>query len=185
MNKKKLILTSGAANIFEWYDYVLFGHFAPIIGANFFPDSDPKTSLLEAFLVFAIGYLMRPVGGIVFGMIGDKFGRRTALSSAMIVMAFPTAAIAFLPTYKDIGIAATILMVIIRMTQGFSMGGAVTGSMSFIIEHTEKKYRGLFGSIPMFCICIGILLGSVISYFTKFFLAEEAFYQWGWRTPFL
>ena len=95
MNKKKLVFTSGVANTFEWYDYALFGHFAPIIGAKFFPENDPNSALLHAFLVFAIGYLMRPLGGIFFGIVGDKFGRKIALSSSIMCMAIPTAAIGF------------------------------------------------------------------------------------------
>lgn len=185
MNKRKLILSSGIANTFEWYDYVLFGHFAPIIGAKFFPDSDPNTSLLKAFLIFAIGYLMRPIGGIFFGIIGDRFGRRAALSASIICMAFPTSLIGIIPTYGSIGISATILMIVVRMLQGLSMGGALTGSVSFIIEHTEKKQRGFLGSIPMASICIGILLGSAVSYLVKASLTTEQFFNWGWRLPFL
>lgn len=185
MNKKKLILSSGIANSFEWYDYALFGHFAQIIGEKFFPDSDPSISLLQVFLVFAVGYLMRPLGGVFFGIIGDRFGRRSALSAAVICMSVPTACIGILPTYDDIGITATTLMIVVRMLQGLSMGGALTGSVSFIIEHTSRKHRGFIGSIPMASICIGILLGSLVSYTIKNILSPEDFYDWGWRLPFM
>lgn len=185
MNKRKLILTSGVANTFEWYDYVLFGHFAPLLGSKFFPDDDPSTSLLKAFLVFAVGYLMRPLGGVFFGILGDRFGRRAALSASVICMAFPTAVIGILPTYDSIGIAATTLMILVRMLQGLSMGGALTGSVSFIVEHTKKEQRGLLGSIPMASICVGILLGSSTSYLIKNLLTPEQFDHWGWRVPFV
>jgi MFS transporter, MHS family, proline/betaine transporter len=185
MNKRKLILTSGVANTFEWYDYALFGHFAPIIGQKFFPESDPGASLLQAFLVFAIGYLMRPIGGVFFGVIGDKFGRRVALSSAVICMAIPTAAIGFLPSYETMGIISTSLMIVVRMLQGLSMGGALTGSISFVIEHTTKKHRGIAGSISMSSICIGILLGSTAAYLTRAAFSPEQFNEWGWRLPFI
>lgn len=185
MNKKKLILASGIANTFEWYDYALFGHFAPIIGAKFFPQSDPNTALLHAFLVFAIGYLMRPIGGIFFGIIGDKFGRKTALSSAVICMAIPTAAIGFLPTYESLGIISTEIMIIVRMLQGLSMGGALTGSVSFVIEHSNKNNRGLFGSFSMASICVGILLGSITSFLIKTIFSPEEFDNWAWRIPFI
>jgi MHS family proline/betaine transporter-like MFS transporter len=185
MNKRKLIITSGIANTFEWYDYALFGHFAPIIGAKFFPESDPSASLLQAFLVFAIGYLMRPIGGVFFGVLGDRFGRKTALSAAVVCMAFPTLLIGILPTYETIGITATILMIIVRMMQGLSMGGALTGSVSFIIEHTGKKRRGFLSSISMSSICVGILLGSSVSYLIKYVLTGQQFYDWGWRIPFV
>lgn len=185
MNKRKLVLTSGVANTFEWYDYALFGHFAPIIGQKFFPDSDPSASLLQVFLVFAVGYLMRPIGGIFFGVIGDKLGRRVALSLAIMCMAIPTAAIGFLPTYETWGITSTIAMIVFRMIQGLSMGGALTGSISFVIEHTEKNRRGLYGSVSMMSICLGVLLGSLVSYFVKSIFSDEQFDLWAWRLPFV
>ncbi|MFK7973803.1 MAG: MFS transporter [Rickettsiaceae bacterium] len=185
MNNKKLILTSGIANTFEWYDYALFGHFALIIGEKFFPGNDPNVLVLQAFLVFAVGYLVRPLGGVFFGIIGDKFGRKVALSSAIMCMAIPTAAVGFLPTYETCGITSAILMILVRMMQGLSMGGALTGSVSFIIEHTQKENRGFFGSIPMACICIGILLGSLVSFVTKSTFSAEAFNLWAWRLPFI
>jgi MHS family proline/betaine transporter-like MFS transporter len=185
MNKRKLILTSGVANTFEWYDYALFGHLAPIIGQKFFPEAEPSAALLQVFLVFAVGYLMRPLGGIFFGVIGDKFGRKVALSTAIMCMAIPTAAIGFLPTYESIGITSTILMIIIRIMQGLSMGGALTGSVSFIIEHTPKENRGLFGSISMASICAGILLGSIVLFLIKSVFTPEQFDNWAWRLPFI
>jgi len=185
MNRRKLVFSSGVANAFEWYDYALFGHFAPLIGMKFFPNSDPNSSLLHAFLAFAIGYLMRPIGGIFFGVIGDRFGRKIALSASIFCMSLPTALIGILPTYDDIGITATILMIIVRMLQGLSMGGALTGSISFVIEHTTATHRGFTGSISMSSICIGILFGSTISYLIQNFLSVEQFDNWGWRIPFL
>ena len=185
MNKTKLVFSSGIASIFEWYDYTLFGHFAAIWAKQFFPSEDMNSAMLNAFAAFAIGYLMRPIGGIVFGVIGDKFGRKVALSTSVMCMAVPTALIGLLPTYASIGVAATVLMVLARMLQGLSMGGALTGSMSFIIEHTPAKHRGLVGSIPMSSICIGILLGSIVSSLTQWALSVEDFESWGWRIPFL
>lgn len=185
MNKRKLVLTSGVANTFEWYDYALFGHFAPIIGRKFFPDNDPSVALLQVLLVFAVGYLMRPIGGIFFGILGDRLGRKTSLSLAVMCMAIPTAAIGFLPTYQTLGITSTVAMIIFRMLQGLSMGGALTGSISYIIEHTEKKQRGLYGSIPMLSICLGILFGSLVSFCVKNIFSAEQFNLWAWRLPFI
>jgi MHS family proline/betaine transporter-like MFS transporter len=183
--KKRLIISSGIANAFEWYDYALFGHLAPIIGQKFFPDNDPNAALLNAFLLFAAGYVMRPLGGLAFGIIGDKLGRRTALSAAVFFMAFPTALIGLIPTYETIGIFAPIIMLIARMLQGLSMGGALTGSVSFLIEHASVRRRGIAGSIPMAGICIGILMGSLTSTFFKSIMTPEEFNEWGWRVPFL
>ncbi|WP_347939252.1 MFS transporter [Rickettsia oklahomensis] len=184
MNRSKLVFSSGIANTFEWYDYVLFGYFAPIIGAKFFPNDDANTSLLQAFLVFAIGYLARLLGGIFFGIIGDRFGRKVALTSALFCMSAPTVLIGILPTYHTIGITATVLMIIVRILQGFSIGGALTGSISFVIEHTSK-YRGFTGSILMSSICSGLLLGAFVSYIVKNILTASQFDNFGWRIPFL
>ena len=185
MNKRKLVVVGGVANTFEWYDYALFAHLAPIIGEKFFPKTDPSSALLQVFLVFAVGYLMRPLGGVFFGIVGDRFGRKTALSTAIICMAVPTAAIGFLPTYESWGIASTSLMIVVRMMQGLSMGGSLTGSVSFLIEHTKKEQRGFFGSISMASICAGILLGSVVLFLVKNILTEDQFNDWGWRIPFI
>lgn len=185
MKNAKLILSSAAANTFEWYDYGLFVHLAPIIGEKFFPDNDPSISLLKAFLVFAVGYLMRPIGGIFFGILGDKFGRRSALSASILCMALPTTVIGLLPTYNDIGLVATSLMIIMRMLQGLSMGGALTTSVCFLIEHTDKSKRGFAGSISMSGICVGILLGSLVSFAVKQSMGQEQFIDFGWRIPFI
>lgn len=185
MNRRKLVISSGVANLFEWYDYALFGNLATIIGAKFFPEETQTASLLNAFLVFAAGYLMRPIGGIFFGVIGDKHGRKIALSWAVICMSLPTAIIGILPTYESIGSYASLLMIIMRMIQGLSMGGALTGSISFLIEHSNEKKRGLYGSIPMASICLGILLGNIVSFVTKYIVGEVQFLAWGWRIPFI
>lgn len=185
MNRVKTIFSSGLANTFEWYDYILYGHFAAILGSKFFPDDDPVASLLNAFVAFAAGYFMRPFGGIFFGVLGDKFGRKAALSASLMCMAVPTVAIGLLPTYETIGITATVLMIVARMIQGLSMGGALTGSISFSIEHASKTRRGLAGSVSMSSICIGILMGSLVVYLIKHSMTEEFFLSFGWRIPFL
>jgi MFS transporter, MHS family, proline/betaine transporter len=186
MNKKnKTLLSSGVANTFEWYDYALFGNFAPLIGRKFFPASDASSSMLKVFLVFAVGYLMRPLGGIFFGIIGDKMGRRFALSFSIVCMSVPIAIIGFLPTYEEIGFTSSVLMVVMRMLQGLSVGGALTGSISFLIEHTNKNSRGAVGSIPMLSICLGILLGTGVSMIIQNMMSAEDFDDYGWRIPFV
>jgi MHS family proline/betaine transporter-like MFS transporter len=183
--KPKVILGSSVATAFEWYDYALFGSLASLIGEKFFPSSDPAASLLNAFLLFAVGYIMRPIGGVLFGMIGDKYGRRTALSSAVFCMAFPTGIIGLLPSYDSIGMAAPIIMTIVRVIQGLSMGGALTGSASFLIEHSPENRKGLFCSTSMASLCFGVLLASLVVSFLKYILSFEDFLGWGWRIPFL
>lgn len=185
MNKRRLVFASGIANAFEWYDYALFAHFAPIIGIKFFPDISANASLFHAFIAFALGYLMRPIGGIFFGILGDRLGRKTALTASIFCMAMPTAVIGIIPTYDEIGSCATVLMISARMLQGLSMGGALTGSISFIIEHTEAKHRGFAGSISMASICAGVLFGSIMASLIQHILSVEQFNNWGWRIPFL
>lgn len=184
MNKKKLIFSSGIANSFEWYNYALFGHLASTLSDKFFPDEDPSIQILNGFLLFAVGYIVRPLGGIIFGIIGDKIGRKKALTASIMCMAYPTALISVLPSYESVGIIATILMIFIRMLQGLSMGGALTGSVSFLMEHTEKEKRGLLGSVPMASISVGILSGSLITFLIKLNLNDADFESWGWRIPF-
>ncbi|SPR06378.1 MFS transporter [Orientia tsutsugamushi] len=186
LNKNyKIILSSCIANIFEWYDYTLFIHFSITIANNFFPKANQSAILLEAFLVFAVGYLVRPIGGIFFGIIGDKFGRKEALAMSVICISLPTTIIGILPTYQSIGISATVIITITRLLQGLSVGGNLTGSVSFLIEHSNKKNHGLLGSLLMSSLCIGILLGLLTSYLIKAILTPEQFNNWGWRIPFL
>ena len=180
-----VIFSSSVATACEWYDYALFGHLAGLIGEKFFPSDSPAASLLNAFILFAVGYLMRPIGGVLFGMIGDKYGRRTALSSAVFCMAFPTGIIALLPSYDVIGMAAPIIMTVVRVIQGLSMGGALTGSASFLIEHSPKSRRGLVCSTSMASLCFGVLLASLVVSFLKYILSTESFVDFGWRIPFL
>lgn len=182
---KKLLITSTVANTFEWYDYALFGHFALLIGNKFFAAENAQTNIMFTFVVFAAGYLFRPLGGIVFGVLGDRYGRKFALSSALLFMALPTTIIAILPSYESIGITSTILVIIVRILQGLSIGGALTSSISFVIEHSPPEKRGLFSSFTMASICAGILLGSMVAYATEHLLSTEQFNDWGWRIPFM
>lgn len=181
---RKLVISSAIANVFEWYNYVLFGQMALLISEKFFPLVENENRILKGFLLFAIGYIMRPLGGVIFGLIGDKFGRKYALSMSIFAMAIPSCVIALLPTYEDIGVYAIIILCAARIIEGISMGGALTSSMSFLIEHAEENKRGLVGSMIMAGICAGILMGSVVLYLLHILLPEHSFNSWGWRLPF-
>jgi MHS family proline/betaine transporter-like MFS transporter len=185
LKKIKFALVVGAADACEWYDYALFFQFALLLSEKFFPAGDPEVSLMRAFLTFGAGYLMRTLGGIFFGIIGDKKGRKVALNYALLCMAIPTTAVGLLPTYDQVGALATVLMVLCRLVQGFSMGGAITGSVSLIIEHVRPERRGLAGSVPFAGICTGVLLGSFAAYITRRLFTAEQFQDWAWRLPFL
>jgi MHS family proline/betaine transporter-like MFS transporter len=181
----RVIVSCMIGNALEWYEFTLYGYFASIIGKLFFPSEDPLVSLISAFAVFAAGFLMRPLGALLFGHIGDKLGRKKALLISIYLMAFPTAAIGLLPTYESLGWIASLILTLIRLLQGVSIGGEFTGSMVFIIEHSPSHKRGISGSYASLSLAIGIILGSATATaIFKIFTMEEI-YQWAWRIPFL
>lgn len=182
---KKVIYSCMLGNALEWYDFALYGYFATIIGKLFFPSTSDFASLMATFGVFAAGFLMRPLGGIIFGYIGDKIGRRNAMMWSIYIMAIPTAAIGALPTFESIGFFAPLLLTIIRLLQGISMGGGFTGAMIMVVENSDTRRRGYFGSWVVFSLLIGVLLGSAIAMLTTHMLNDEQLYSWGWRVPFL
>ncbi|AZL15362.1 MFS transporter [Rickettsiales endosymbiont of Stachyamoeba lipophora] len=182
---KKVLAAGMVGNALEWYDFALYGHFVFIISQLFFPSDNHLVSLVMTFGGFAAGFIMRPLGAVVFGHIGDQFGRRTALAAAILTMAIPTACIGLLPTYHEIGIAAPICLIIIRLLQGLSLGGEFSGSIAFIVEHAPNNRRGLAGSAAMFSMNVGILLGSLAAAICNNTFTTEALYSWGWRIPFI
>jgi MHS family proline/betaine transporter-like MFS transporter len=182
---KKVILSCMAGNALEWYDFVLYGYFATTIGSLFFPNFSTFASLMATFGVFAAGFIMRPLGGVIFGHIGDKVGRKNALLWSIYLMAIPTTLIGLLPTYEQIGWLAPLFLTLIRLAQGLSMGGEFTGSMVFVVEHAQRNNRGLYGSWVVFSLLIGILIGSGVATTTCYVLSEDQILAWGWRIPFL
>lgn len=182
---KKLIIPGVIGNVLEWYDFSLYGYFAPIISKLFFPETNQSLSLLLTFGVFAIGFLMRPLGAMFFGYFGDRLGRKRILAITIILMAIPTVLIGLLPTYQYIGIWAGILMLICRLVQGFAVGGSYTGSMVYVIEHAPPQHRGLFGSCVIFSGDIGFMLASAVGAGTSALLAGTAYEYLNWRIPFL
>ena len=143
---RRVILSCMVGNALEWYDFALFSYFAATIGHLFFPSADPMASLLMSYGAFAAGFLMRPLGAIAFGYIGDNIGRKPALMLSVYLMAIPTTLIGLLPTYESVGLWAPVLLTLCRLIQGFSMGGEFTGSMIFMTEYATDKNRGFIGS---------------------------------------
>lgn len=182
---RRVILSCMIGNALEWYDFALYGYFATTIGSLFFPQFSTFASLMATFGIFAAGFIMRPLGGLIFGHIGDKIGRKNALLWSIYLMAIPTTLIGLLPTYEQIGWLAPFLLTLIRLAQGLSMGGEFTGSMVFVVEHAEKNTRGIYGSWVVFSLLLGILVGSATATFTCYFLSSEQLLAWGWRVPFL
>src|SRR6185295_2823038 len=134
---------------------------------------------------FAVGFLARPIGAVLFGHLGDTVGRKTALIWSVMLMALPTFLLGLLPTHADIGIGAPILLIVLRILQGLSVGGEFTGSMTFLVEHAPREKRGYAGSWSEFSAQIGILLGSGVGALLTSLLSHEALYAWGWRVPFV
>ena len=184
-SRYKNIAAGAIATMFEWYDYAVYGYFAVIIGKNFFPHADKIMELLSAFGVFATGFVMRPLGAILFGYIGDRLGRRKALSLSVVLMAISTCLLGFIPTYGQIGILAPIFLVIIRLVQGLAVGGNYGGSYVFAIEHAQPNKKGFAGSLVMVGVIVGFLLGSGMATIFSNLLSETDLQMWGWRIPFL
>lgn len=182
---RKTVIVAVIGNIMEWYDFALYGYFAPVLAHLFFPSEDPAVSLVSTFGVFATGFLMRPVGAAIFGHFGDRMGRRKALSASVLLMAGATALMGLLPTYAQIGMTATVLLTFLRLLQGISAGGEFTGSISFLVEHAPPSRRGFIGSWTTFSGVSGMILGSGAGALVTYLLSDEALNSWGWRIPFL
>lgn len=179
----KMLIPAMIGNALEWYDYALYAQFSYIIADTFFPNSELKEILTLA--IFASGFIVRPFGAIVFGHIGDKFGRKIALSLGIFTMIIPTAAIGLLPSSNSIGIAAPILLTLFRLIQGFSLGGEFSGCIAYVVENSPNKYRGLSGSTAFVSMCIGMLIGSLTADYCRHLFGEEILRAWAWRVPFI
>lgn len=183
--QKKLILLSSLGGALEFYDFVIFIVFAKIISAAFFPSHDPLTSLMATFGVFALGYIVRPLGGFLFGHLGDRWGRKKTFVISVFLMAIPTFLMGLLPTYETIGITASIILIILRLLQGLSVSGEVPGAIIFVAESVPNQHRGAACGIIFFAINTGLLLGSLMGMLLTATLSQEQLMTWGWRIPFL
>jgi len=182
---RRTVLAGMIGNAMEWYDYGLYGYLSPILATLFFPSGDPLTSLMATFGVFAAGFLMRPLGAVAFGHLGDRLGRKKALVISVALMAVPTGLIGLLPTYAQAGSLAAILLVVLRLLQGFSVGGEFTGSILFLVEHAPPSRRGFIGSWAGFSTNAGCLLGSGVGALLVTVMGRQGMEAWGWRLPFL
>jgi len=183
--QRRIIVAGMIGNVLEWYDFAIYGYFASAIGRQFFPHENPVAELLSAFGVFALGYLMRPIGGALVGHIGDQFGRRVALTFSVTAMAIPTFLIGLLPGYATLGLWAPTALTLLRMVQGLSVGGEYTSSMVFLVERAPEGRRGLMGALTASGATGGILLGSAVGAAFGATLPATALVSWGWRIPFL
>jgi MHS family proline/betaine transporter-like MFS transporter len=181
----RTVIAGAIGNVLEWYDFGLFGFFAPIIAQQFLPTEDRLASLIGTFGIFAAGFLMRPLGGVLFGWIGDRLGRRQALTLSVLVMASSTTLLGLLPTHAQIGLAAPVLLTLMRLLQGVSVGGEYIGSMSFLAEHAPFGRRAFLSSWSSFGAVLGTLLGSGTAALFDAVLSDTQLAVWGWRIPFL
>ena len=179
------ILVGLIGNVMEWYDFAVYGYFAGTIGQLFFPSNNPVVSLIASFGAFAAGFLVRPLGGLVFGRIGDLVGRQRAMLLSVMAMAIPTVVMGLLPTYGMIGVAAPVLLVMLRLIQGLSVGGEYTSSLVFLVEHAPPGRRAFSAVWGAWGASAGTLLGSGVGFFTAMLLTPEQLQSWGWRVPFL
>ncbi len=179
------VIAGVVGNMLEWYDFALFGFFAQQIGAHFFPATDPTASLLAAFGTFAAGFLMRPIGGALFGWVGDRFGRKQALIWSVLAMAFPSFFIGLLPGTATIGLAAPILLLLFRLLQGLAVGGEYMASAVFLVEGADPGRRGWMGSWGPIGATAGVLLGSAAGAIVNATMSPEAVMAYGWRIPFI
>ncbi|MFB6644209.1 MFS transporter [Streptomyces chartreusis] len=182
----KIIMVSSAGSAIEWFDFFIYGTAAALVfNKLFFPASDPMVGTLLAFMTFAIGFVARPLGGIVFGHFGDRVGRKPALVTALFLMGGSTTVIGLLPTYDVIGAAAPVLLVVLRLLQGIAVGGQWGGAVLIATENAPRGRRGLYGSFAQLGVPAGLMLSSLVFLVITTTLDEQQFAAWGWRVPFL
>lgn len=181
----RVLLASLIGSSIEWFDYFLYGTVAALVfNQLFFPAEDPTVGTMLAFASFALSFFIRPFGGIIFSHIGDKIGRKQTLVLTLSLMGGATVLMGLLPTYQAIGVAAPILMVLLRLVQGLGIGGEWGGAMLLAVEYAPKEQRGFFGSVPQMGVTIGMLLAT-LALTVMSMLPEEQFLSWGWRVPFV
>ncbi len=182
---RKATLGATVGSVVEWFDVAVYAYLATTIGAVFFSTSDPAASLLSSFAVFGVAFVVRPLGGLFFGYLGDRIGRQRTLAWVILLVSAATMGIGLLPGYATIGVAAPVLLVVLRLLQGFSAGGEMGGASVFVAEYATPRRRGYSVSwVEMGCI-MGFLLGSVVALVLNFALTDAQLLSWGWRVPFL
>jgi metabolite-proton symporter len=182
----RALISSAIGSAVEWYDYFLYGTMAGIIfGPLFFPSSDPAVSLALSFASFALAFLVRPIGGIVFSHIGDRVGRKKTLIATLSLMGGSTVLMGLLPTYESIGVWAPILLTALRLVQGLALGGEWGGGLLLAVEYAPRDKRGLYGAVPQTGALFGLALGALAGSVTTSLFSEEGFRSIGWRIPFL
>ena len=181
---KKAVTAAALGNAMEWFDFGVYGFVAYALGKVFFPDASPAVQTIAALGTFSVPFLVRPLGGLFFGVMGDRFGRQKVLSLTIIIMAISTFCIGLIPSYAAIGLWAPILLLLCKLAQGFSVGGEYTGAAIFVAEYAPDRQRGFLGSWLDFGSIAGFVLGAGLVVLLQTILGEQTFLDWGWRVPF-
>ncbi|WP_116040891.1 MFS transporter [Amycolatopsis palatopharyngis] len=181
-----VVASSVIGTTVEWYDFFLYGTAAGIVfNKLYFPSDDPLVGTLLAFATFALGFVARPIGGLIFGHIGDRVGRKKTLVATMLIMGVATCAIGLIPTFETIGVTAPILLVLLRFAQGIAIGGEWGGAVLMAVEYAPAGKRGLYGSFPQVGLALGLMLGTGVFAALNVAMSDAAFLAWGWRIAFL
>jgi MFS family permease len=181
----RVIVASSVGTLFEWYDFYLYGALAFFFDKIFFPSGNDRAALLASLATFGAGFGVRPLGALVFGRIGDLVGRKYTFLVTIVTMGLSTALIGFLPTYADAGIVAPALLVALRLIQGLALGGEYGGAATYVAEHVPDERRGFYTSFIQTTATLGLFLALAVIGPCRYFLGEQAFFEWGWRIPFL
>lgn len=181
---RKAITAASLGNALEWFDFGVYGFVAYALGQVFFPHASPGLQMIAALATFSVPFLIRPLGGLFFGMLGDKYGRQKILAITIIIMSISTFCIGLIPSYANIGLWAPVLLLLAKMAQGFSVGGEYTGASIFVAEYSPDRKRGFMGSWLDFGSIVGFVLGAGVVVLISTLLGEAKFMEWGWRLPF-
>ena len=181
----KVIGASSLGTLIEWYDFYIFGSLAVIIGDQLFPKDAGASALINTLAIFAAGFIVRPFGALVFGRLGDLIGRKYTFLLTLVLMGGSTFLIGLVPSYKSIGYAAPVLVLVLRLIQGLALGGEYGGAATYVAEHAPKNKRGFFTSWIQTTATLGLFLSLGIIVMTKNVLGADTFADWGWRIPFL
>ena len=181
--QNKILVLSSLGGVLEFYDFIIYALLANYISIEFFPTGSNITSLIATFATFTVGYLVRPLGGFLFGHFGDKFGRKTTFTFSILLMAVATTLIGFVPPYAKIGISAPIILTFLRILQGLSVGGEIPGAIAYVSESIPEK-KGFACGVIFCSINFGIVFGSLFHALLSSTLSQDQMLAWGWRLPF-
>jgi len=183
--QRLIVFAASLGTVFEWYDFFLYGSLAVFFSSLFFPPGNETAALLASLATFGAGFAVRPFGGLVFGALGDRIGRKRSFLVTMVIMGLSTVLVGLLPTYAEVGVWAPVLLVLLRLLQGLAVGGEYGGAVTYVAEHAPPAHRGFATSWLQTTATVGFLLSLVVILACRLVQGDDAFKAWGWRIPFL